>query len=341
MKVLVVDPGVDFSPADMARGWAKGFREVGCDVVEFNLADRAVFYAGAHMDRNGTWARAFDPETAVHLAVAGLGSVCYEFAPDIVVIISGFFIQYEMYRLMQARGATVILVCSEEPYETDRELPRAGVATAVVLNDPTNLERFRAINPKSWYIPHAYDPDLHRPGPPTTGATSDFAFVGTGFPSRVEFFEQVDWAGIDVALAGQWRNLREESPLRKHLAHDIEACCPNDQAVVLYQSTKISANLYRRETSDGGSPASWAMSPREVELAACGTPFLREPRGEGDEALPMVPTFTDPDEFSDKLRWLLADEPQREAISVAARAAVASRTFTNSARELLRLLGSP
>lgn len=339
MKVLVVDPGVDFSPADMAKGWAKGFRQAGCHVVEFNLADRMAFYAGAHTKRGWRWVRAFDGDAAVHVAVTGLEAVCYEYAPDVVVIVSGFFIYLDLYRLIRARGATVVVVCSEEPYETDRDLPRAGVADAVVLNDPTNLDQFRAVNPNSWYIPHAYDPDVHRPGPAIPDATSDFAFVGSAWPSRTAFLEQIDWAGIDVALAGNWRSLAADSPLRKFVAHDLDACCPNDQAVTLYQSTKTSANLYRRETTGGGSTDGWAMSPREVELAAVGCPFLREPRGEGDQLLPMLPTFTSPDEFSDKLRWLLADESQRETISVAARAAVAPRTFLNSARELLRLLG--
>jgi len=340
MKVLVVEPGVDFSPSDMACGWAKGFRHAGCDVVEFNLADRLVFYSAAHMDRDGTWVRAFDRDAAVHLAVSGLEAVCYEYAPDLVVIISGFFVGYDLYRLMRTRGSTVVVVCSEEPYETDRELRLAEVADAVILNDPTNLDRFRTVNPKTWYIGHAYDPDLHRPGPATPDAASDFCFVGTGFPSRIDFFEAVDWTDVDVALAGQWRTLAADSPLRKYLAHDIEACCPNDQAVTLYQSTKVSANLYRRDLIKGGTAAGWAMGPREVELAATGVFFLTEPRGENLEVLPMVPTFDGPSDFGDQLRWYLGRPDERAAIADAARAAVAARTFTSSARELLQLLGS-
>ena len=340
MRVLVVEPGVDYSPMDMASGWTKGFRQAGCEVVEFNLADRLVFFSAAHMDRDGQWERAFDRDAAIHLAVNGLEAACYEFAPDLVVIISGFFIAYDLYRLMRARGSTVVVVCSEEPYETERELRLAEVADVAVLNDPTNLELFRAVNPKSWYIPHAYDPDVHRPGPVTPAAVSDFAFVGTGFPSRIDFFEQVDWTGIDVALAGQWRNLTSDSPLRKHLAHDIGACCPNDQAVTLYQSTKVSANLYRRDLIRGGTAEGWAMSPRDVELAATGCFFLTEPRGENLQVLPMVPTFDGPGDFEDQLRWYLAHPDERADIAAAARRAVADRTFLKNAQELLRLLGS-
>jgi len=340
MRVLVIQPGVDFSPADMARGWVKGLRRAGCEVVDFNFADRLAFYAGAHMKKRRRWVPAFGGEDAVRMAAKGIQDVCYEWWPDLVVIISGFFVPLELYGLMRARGHRVVLVCSEQPYETDREIPRAQVADLVILNDPINLGQFRAVNPATHYLPHAHDPDVHRPGPADPDAASDFAFVGTAFPSRVAFFEAVDWTGIDVALAGNWQSLEEHSPLRKFLAHDIDACCPNDQAALLYRSTKVSANLYRKETTDGGSAQGWAMSPREVELAATGCFYLRESRGEGDEVLPMLPRFSGPGDFAELLRWYLTHDTERETAAAAARAAVADRTFDNNARQLLRLVGA-
>ena len=86
-----------------------------------------------------------------------------------------------------------------------------------------------------------------------------------------------------MALAGNWQNLPEGSHLDEYLVHEREACFHNDATVDLYSSCKISANFYRREGAPGVSTDGWAMGPREVELAACGTFFLRQPRGEGDE----------------------------------------------------------
>jgi hypothetical protein len=80
------------------------------------------------------------------------------------------------------------------------------------------------------------------------------------------------------------------------------------------------------------------MGPREVELAALGVAFLRDPRGEGDELLPMLPTFDGPDDFADKLRWWLSHDRERDEAALKAQAAVADRTFANHAAQLLRLL---
>lgn len=319
---------------DVATGWVKGLKANGCSVLDFNFDDRLNFYSSARVPKDGELVRAFDPKQAAQLAAKGVEAAAYEFLPDVVVIVSGFFIPPAVYELLRLRGCRVVLLHTESPYEDDRQIPRADFADLNVLNDPTNLERY----PKGTvYLPHAHDPDLHHPRPPVANAVSDFCFVGTGYTSRQAFFEKVDFDGIDVAFAGNWRNLAPDSPLRKFVAHNIEECCPNEITVDLYSSTKVSANLYRKEATHNAD--GWSMGPREIELAACGTFFLREPRGEGDEVLSMLPRFTSPDDFSEQLRWWLAHDDARTEASRLARLAVADRTFTNHAARMLRALG--
>lgn len=337
MRALVVRPGPAFSVADVANGWVQGLRANGVEVIDFNFDDRFGFFCGSYMARDGGFVRPFEnPEHAAHLAAEGIEAACYRFWPDLVIIISGFFVPPSIYHVMRDRGHKVVLIHTESPYEDDKQLLRAPHATLNVLNDPTNLERFQAEGP-SVYIPHAYDPAIHHPQPAQPDAASDFCFVGTGYPSRVEFFEQCDFTGIDVALAGNWQQAFPDSPLLKYLAHDVDECCDNTNAAVLYASTTASANIYRKEASE--SCEGWAMGPREVELAAIGTFYLRESRGEGDELLHMLPTFDGPGDFSEKLRWWLAHDTTREEAARLARLAVADRTFANHAARLLRLLG--
>jgi spore maturation protein CgeB len=334
MRVLVVRPGPNFSVQDVADGWVTGLRAKGCDVLDFNFDDRLNFYSAAHVPKDGELVQAFDPAEAAVMASKGIEIAAYEFWPDVVVIVSGFFVPPATYNLLRSRGHKVVLLHTESPYEDDRQVDRAKFADLNILNDPTNLDRF----PKGTiYVPHAYDPARHFPRPATDRAASDFCFVGTGYPSRMEFLEAVDWKGIDVALAGQWKGLGSASPLREFVVHDLEECCPNDLTVELYASTKASVNLYRKEATH--SADGWAMGPREVELAATGTFFLREPRPESDELLSMLPTFTDPGDFEDQLRWWLDHDDARIEASRLARLAVADRTFDANAARLLHALG--
>lgn len=334
----MVEPGPAFSVADVHHGWRRAFEQLGCAVFNFNLADRLSFYGGAYIEKAGEWHKALDNEGAVRLAVKGLQSVAYETWPHIVFITSGFFVEPALYELLRSRGHKVVLNHLESPYEDNRQMARAGYVDLNLINDPTNLESFRAVNRQTFYMPAAHDPATHRPGRPVRKLASDFCFVGTGFPSRIGFFEQVDWDGIDVALAGNWQATAPDSPLRKFVAHDITDCCDNTEAVRLYRSGKVSANLYRREAESPSGAAGWAMGPREVELAATGCFFLRDRRAEGDEVLAMLPAFDSPEQFESLLRYHLARPEVRENLAQQARAAVADRTFVNNAKQLLRLL---
>lgn len=339
MKVLVAHPGPAFSVADVHHGLLKGLRANGVDAREFNLQDRLNFYCAAHVDRGaGEFVQAFSRDDAIRMAAKGMENCLYTWWPDVVIIVSGFFIPPETWAVLARRPHHVVLWCTESPYEDDRQMRPARYADTVVINDPLNIDQYRLFNPRTWYMPHSYDPDVHRPGPGDPDLACDFGFVGTGFPSRIEFLEQVDWTGIDAKLGGNWTQVDDDSPLAPMLLHGKTDCMDNAVAAHLYRSMKVGANLYRKEASEEATADGWAMGPREVELAACQSFFLRESRPEGDELFPMLPTFDTPAEFEDKIRWWLANEPQRQAAASAAHAAIADRTFTNTAAQLLRLV---
>jgi len=344
MRILVVHPAPQFSVADVHIGWVEALKELGQQVYEYRLDDRLALYGSAlvetnYFDENGyrKFRRALTDDQAAQLAVNGLLSACYQSWPDVVVLVSAFFIPADMMDLLRSRGHKVVLLCTEEPYELTRELALAEHADVTLLNDPTHLESFAAVT-KARYLPHAYRPSLHTPGRALPHLESDLAFVGTGYPSRVEFFEAMDLDGLDVLLAGMWKHLDDDSPLQPLVAHDPDECLDNEQTVEVYRSARIGMNLYRREAQRPELSEGWAMGPREVEMSATGLFFLRDPRGEGDEVLPMLPSFSDPSEASELVRWWLAHPDERADAALKAREAIADRTFTKNAAEMLRLL---
>lgn len=318
----------------MAAGWTRGLAKVGCEVVRLNLADRMLFYSQAQIDKGDGPVKALTEDEAIRMAVKGVEHVLYEWWPELVIIVSAFFMPDQLLDLIRERGHLLVLHFTEEPYEHDRELCRAPHADYVLLNDPTHLEDFRKIGPAD-YQWQCYDPDVHYPGTADASSACDFAFVGTGFPSRIKFFEQVDWSGIDVTLAGQWRAMAPDSPLRPFLAHAPQLCMDNSETADVYRSARVGANLYRKDAQRPELAHGWSLGPREVEMAACGLFFLREPRGEGDELFPMLPTFDGPEEFEKQLRWWLEHDDERQAAAEQARRAIAARTFENAARRLL------
>ena len=209
----------------------------------------------------------------------------------------------------------------------------------LLIDDPTNLEEFQKVT-RTAYVPKAYRPSVHCPGPSVPELECDLAFVGTAYRSRVDFFEAMDLSGLDVLLAGNWSELTEASHLYPFLAAGLDDCLDNAKTVDVYRSARVGLNLYRREAQRPELSAGWSMGPREVEMAAIGLPFARDPRGEGDRELPMLPTFSSPAEASDIVRWFLAHPDEAQKAGKLAREAVDYRTFDNFAAVLLQLLNA-
>jgi hypothetical protein len=339
VRIVAVQPGADWSVQDVYAGWVEALRNLGHHVIEYPLNDALVFYDKAHMPvAEGEFRRAItDGDKVAELAVNGLAAMLWKIRPELLLVVTGFLIPGELLDHARRYGTKVVILHTESPYEDERQLKLAGCADLNLVNDPTNIEAFKAMA-ATVYMPHAYRPHIHKPGAAQPDLASEFVFVGTGFPSRILFLEAMDLGVIDVALAGQWQALDDDSPLRKYLAHDIGECLDNHDAIGLYRSSKVGINLYRREAERPDLSMGWAMGPREVELAACGLFFLRDPRPEGDQVLSMLPTFTSPEQAGAQLRWWLDHDAERAEAARLARRAIADRTFENHAARMVRLI---
>lgn len=336
-RAVVVGPVATWSTADVYRGWCRGLTEVGVEVVRMDLSDRLRFLADAEVIEDGRSVKSLSLAEATKLATFDLLGFTYRYRPDVVIVVHGANLYWPTLAELRC---PLVLVMTESPYEDDGQALMAQVAEPdlILLNDPTHQAVFAQIAP-TYYVPHAYDPTVHHPGSSTISA--DCCFVGTGFPNRVEWMERVDWTGIDLTLGGQWAGLAEGSPLRRFVRHDdLAACVDNDTTADIYRGSATAFNVYRysihgeHSTGDG-----WAIGPREVELAACGTWFARQSRPEGDDLFPMLPTFDSPEELGDLIRWALAHPTERHTAALKAQEAVSDRTFASHAVRALTRLG--
>jgi hypothetical protein len=338
MRALVVNPGPNFSVADVARGWARGLADLGVQVRTFELDKLLDYFAYAYTDRNGEIVKAHTETEAIQLAAGQIKAACYDWWPDLVIVVSGFFMYPQLVDIMRDRHRHVVLLCTESPYEDEAQLQKAAWYDGVVLNDPTNLDAFAEVcDGPALYAPHAYDPAVHYRAPAKHHA--DVSWIGTCYPSRAAFLEQVDWSGLDVSFGGNFKDAPES--LLRFVGHEPEECVDNDVTAEVYRGSLASFNIYRAETNGqlSDSADGWAMGPREVEMARCGLWFARQSRPESDEVFPMLPTFSDPQELGDQLRWAIANPEARMMAVERAFAAVEDRTFPNNARALLQALG--
>lgn len=278
-----------------------------------------------------------DRDQAIRLAVDPILSAANRFWPDVILCTSAFFIPPWLLEILRARKHKIVMLMTESPYQDDFQLKMAEWADLTLLNDPVNLDAYRQVSP-AVYMPQAYRPGIHYPAPAGTELEYDLAFVGTGFPSRARFFSQMNLTGLNVRLSGLWMDLPEDSPLRDWTVTESDDCIDNPETAGIYRRARTGINFYRREAEDNHVGEGVACGPREIEQAACGLWFARDPRPESDQLFPMLPAYTTPAEASEQIRWALTHPGQRAEAAAKARAAIADRTFTEHAKQLLRLL---
>jgi hypothetical protein len=343
VRWLVVQPGPEFSVHDLYNGWTEALRELGEHVLTFDLATLLTFYDSVAIetgrkDDGGRpeFRKALTHDQAIDLAADRLFVAAYKAWPDVILIVSGFFTPPWLLEILRGRGHKIVLLMTECPYEDPRQLELAPYADVVLLNDPVTMPKYLDMCDTVAYSPHAYRPSVHYPRPGRK--RFDLAFSGTGYQSRIDFFDGMGLSGLKVALAGNWLLLPPKSGLRKYLRHPDAECLDNTQTAELYGQARAGINFYRREHTENATAEGWAIGPREVEMAACGLWFLRDPRPEGDALFPQLPVFTDSQQAGELLRWALRNAGVRATGAAAAREAIADRTFSNNAKMLLRLL---
>jgi glycosyltransferase involved in cell wall biosynthesis len=345
----MVHPGPEFSVADVFNGWKKAFEKQGHQVQVFNTNDRLSFYSqvsipdyGGELDpRTGEpgWRKAMTKEDAVTASMQGLTHDLYQVWPHMVFFVSAFFTPAWVMDLIRQRRHKLVILHTESPYQDDEQLMRSQYATLNLLNDPVNLEEYAHLAP-AMYMPHAYDPDIHYPGR-VNNRNIDFTFIGTMFQSRQKFFEElferIDVDKYEIALGGAaWDGEHlNGSPLLKYVGHARDEAVDNTEVADTYRRTKVGINFYRREAEKIHDGEGWAVGPREIELAACGVPWVRDSRGESDELFPFLPTFKSVEEAAELLAWYLRNPLMAEQLGEAARKAIEDRTFDNHAALLM------
>ncbi len=323
MKVLFVWPICTFSVWDVARGYRAAFaRALGEENVrDYKLNHRTEYHRRALAPTMG---QVPDVTILAKQASEGVLAEALYFNADVVFIVSGLNFHPIGSWLLHRVGIHASVVLTESPYD---DVNQADFVSAHPTMTVFTNERSSARN-RGWnYLPHAYDPDVHKPSEPDMNSECDVLMVGTGWEERQALLEAVDWTGIDVRLYGVWPTVTDKSPIHKFI---WPVCVDNTQVPAMYSGAKIGINLHR--SADGAE----SLNPRLYEGAACGMFQLSDWRPELDEVFDgSIPTFTSAERLEAQIRYYLTHDPERRALAAAAREAASACTFDQRAAGVL------
>lgn len=342
MRILLCHPGATWAVADVYEGYRKALKRAGVEVFDYSLAGRIATCGGflSYAFRRSKLPKEQKPTPAdvLYMASQGMLERALRLDVDWVVCVSGIWLHPEILSLLRRARMKVAVLLTESPYLDKEQMKLAELADVVFTTERTSVPGFRQVQPHTYYLAHAFDPEVHSPGVPADGVPAhDVVFVGTGFQERIDALTAVDWDGIDLGLYGSWTLMPSRSKLRKHLRAGIT---PNGMTIDLYRRAKIGLNLHRTSMGFGRQcphiETAESVGPRVLELAASGTFFISDWRPELDEFCGgLVPTFRTPQEMEAMIRHYLDRPGERENIAGRLPDAVCSQTFDRRAEELI------
>lgn len=346
MKILACHPGASWSTLDVFTGIRDAMIRQDIEVHEYAL-DGRLEKASGWLDwlyRHRTDPNMPHPshEDMLYAASKDITERALWHWADWIICIAVGWLHPQALILARRAGLKVGIVFTESPNEDERQLGWARLADVCWVNERTSVDRYREVNPHSYYWQHAIDPERHHPGGAVAEdvAAHDVVFVGTGWQERCDLLNAIDWTGIDLGLYGTWPLLGSRSKLRKYIRGGV---APNELTAALYRQAKIGLNLHRtsvmptRDTEHIISGQS--MNPRCYELAATGCFFITDERAEVREVFGnAVPTFRTPDKLQTQLAYWMAHDTERQERAALLPGLVAGCTFDNRVTGMLDIL---
>lgn len=360
-RILLIWASADWSVIDVSSGYSNALRALGHEVKDFRLSQRIEFWSES-LDHWGELTGTPKPDVQ-HVLREASGWALLEaasFKPDLVLITCAMGFHPNAIKDLTEHGYRTALILTESPYDDGQHAHIAPLANYVFTNEMTSVPVLREFNPRTFYLPTAFDHTRHRPDAlvayqsnpdngPLTDLESDVLFVGTGFGERERMLAKVPWKrlGWNFQLHGFWGfaggkmdpaadanvDLEIDPAARESLLPYVHPPITNDETAARYTRAKIILNFYR-------TGAAYSMNPRAYEIAACGGFQLAQDSSEEAHEIfgDTIAYFSDETDLVTQVEhWLNpARDTQRRIMAGLSRSRIVhTHSYANRANQLL------
>lgn len=325
-----------------ARACCYALRRLGCDVTDIDLQ---TIIPQWRQRSNRAIVRLLNSRIVREYNQLILDTAAW-MRPDILLAFKGSFVVSRTLELLGQSGVALYNYYPDtSPTAHDPYLAQSIRAYDCIFytkrfwakNLPEVLEGRRLV-----FVPHGYDPEIHRPLPLDEQDVArfghDVTIVGTHTPYKERLLADSvrRLPEIDLHVYGNgWRERSRSSELKTHIRGF--ALCGSEYAKAIHAARIclgiMSGKVYGVTQGD-------ETTTRTFEIPACGgfmlherTPELLELYEEGKE----VACFGSVEELAEKIQYYLAHPQEREAIARAGQLrCVPAYSYDNRMREILR-----
>jgi hypothetical protein len=309
--LLVGNPG----PVHVGAHLYAAARELGLAVT---FCDAEAAFGGPAWLGKVTWRLAGHRPPRLRQFSQQVVAACRAARPDWVLTTGLAPVEAQALRAIGELGVRRLNYLTDDPWNPAHRAP--WFLQALPLYDQVfsprlaNMDDLRRLGCREVsYVPFAYAPAIHFPesSPPDDAArfAADVVFVGGADRDRVPVMAAVAGTGLRLDLwGGYWQRHAETRPYARGHA---------DPRTVRHAIAggKVALCLVRRANRDGHAMRSYEVPAMGACMLLEDTPEHRAIFGEDGAA---VVYFDSTDGLLDRVRWLLAHEPERRRLAEAA-----------------------
>lgn len=313
MRILIVDPGFEYSTLAVAESYTRAFESCGYEVMEYNLLDAMKEAQRGKQTRNLSEITEFACAPILrHVINDGI---------DFVFVIHGYYMHPEIVLSLRRIGCKVCLILTDDPMQVDVSKKWSSIYDFVFTNEKNTVK----MHTNCFYLPVAvdkklFDAEINEKFKIHYTYKSDILFAGSMYRERVDFIDNsLELQGLMInkrtIVAGSSKlKFKNEEINKMVMANRISY----EQMAKYTLGSTICIDIPRNEFRDGifgdsnsGSILASCLSPRIFEAAlAKSVPITTRARSEINELFPegLIPTFDSEKELCFAINHLLNNE---------------------------------
>lgn len=314
MRILIVDPGFEYSTLAVARGYYRAFERKGYEILSYDMFTSLKLANKALSDR---------AEISIHqiteLACAPILNTIIQDKIQMMIMVHGYYMNPSIVMSARKLGCKTALILTDDPMQVDISTQWSRYYDHVFTNERRTV---RSHGKNCHFLPMAVDEEIFKPQEVKEEYQSEILIAGSMYKERIDFIDQNPklqdlLLNHNTCIVGSSKSKFQSDNMNSLVRGKMVSY----EEMALYTAgAKVCIDMPRNEFVPGPFGFSnrnfieaSCVSPRIFECGASNTTCLTNNRRSDIRNLFKhgFPTYDEPEDLCEKIEFCLREKIDR------------------------------